>query len=432
MSVLRGALDVGDLRRRCAVDLHEHVPRLEARAIGRRAHRDRGDLTERRAAVRRDVADGDAEARRRRDLLRRDGRGRLLAAGAQRDGGSILLSAAHDLEGHRRADVAREHLAEKILRPAERLAADGRDDVARLEVRLRGGPPGDDLAHERADARRHLHLVRQRGRDVLDAHPDERPLDLPLREELRGDAAREARRHREAEAAAAPDDHRVDAEHLAVEVRERPAGVARVDPRVGLQVILDRVHAEAPATLGADDAGRDGRAEAERRADRDDPLADLRRVAVAEARRHEVFRGDAEHREIGRRIAPDELRREEATVREPHVDRQRVLDDVVVRQDSAVRREDDARAHPALDGDARIEPAEPRKHRRLLVARRDVDLHDARPDLLGDRAERLAELSNVGGRGHGGGLVGEREGRERRDGEDDGEAAEHRAMLPDA
>ena len=104
-------------------------------------------------------------------------------------------------------------------------------------------------------------------------------------QDLLGDAPREVRRHREADAAAAADDHRVDAEHVPVEVAERAARVAGVDARVGLQVVLDRVHAEAAAALRAEHAGRHRVAEAERRADRDDPLADARGVGVGEAAR---------------------------------------------------------------------------------------------------------------------------------------------------
>ena len=49
-------------------------------------------------------------------------------------------------------------------------------------------------------------------------------------------------------------------------------------------------------------------------------------------------------------IATDEARRQEAPVAQVHVDRERLVDDVVVREDRAVGREDDARAGAARDG----------------------------------------------------------------------------------
>ncbi len=215
-------------------------------------------------------------------------------------------------------------------------------------------------------------------------------IDAAGLQELLGDAAGDRRRHGEADALTLADDHRVDADHLAVEVDERAARVARVDAGVGLEVVLDRVDADAAAALGAEHAGRHAVAEAEGRADREDPLADARRVAVAEVCLLEVLRVDANHGEIGRRVAADDPRRKHPAVTEADGDRPRVFDDMVVGEDRAVVREDHPRAEAALD---RLGLG-PTKARGALAGG-DVDLDDARADPLGDVGEGFAEAASV-------------------------------------
>ena len=87
-------------------------------------------------------------------------------------------------------------------------------------------------------------------------------------------------RDREADRLRAADDRGVDADHLAARVQQRPARVARVERRVGLDHVRDQpagagAHA---ASERADDARGDGVLEAERVADRDRDLAALERV----------------------------------------------------------------------------------------------------------------------------------------------------------
>ena len=96
------------------------------------------------------------------------------------------------------------------------------------------------------------------------------------------------RRDREADAVVAAGvalDLRVDADHLALEVEQRAAGVAVVDRRVGLDRVVDRevVRRGHLAVERADDAARDRVLEAERAADRDDAVADLDVVESASA-----------------------------------------------------------------------------------------------------------------------------------------------------
>ena len=151
-------------------------------------------------------------------------------------------------------------------------------------------------------------------------------------------------------AAAAGLDLRVDADHAAGGVDQRPAGVARVDRRVGLDDVLDREavgRRDLPLQRG-DDAGRQRAVQAERVADRDRRVADLDVLGRAQRQRLEVqaLGVDLQQREVGRRVRADDLGLDRLLVGE--LDRDRVLgravDDVVVGEDVAGGVDDEARS----------------------------------------------------------------------------------------
>ena len=175
-------------------------------------------------------------------------------------------------------------------------------------------------------------------------------------EDLLGDAAGLVDRDREAQADAAAAlaggrDGRVDADHLPVEVDQRATGVALVDRGVGLQAVVDDGRAVVAldadrAVQRADDARGDGARQALRRADRDDLLAHLQVRAAAQRRRGQP--GDVLHAQHGEVVAgggAHDGRGVLGAVGERDGDRAvRPGDDVVVREDGAVRGEDDAAA----------------------------------------------------------------------------------------
>jgi hypothetical protein len=101
------------------------------------------------------------------------------------------------------------------------------------------------------------------------------------------------RGHRKADAdraAGRRDDQRVDADHLAVEVEQRAAGIAAVDGGVGLDVVVIGPGIDV-AVARRDDAGRHRAAEAERIADRDHPFAEPQLVGIAELHRDQRLVG---------------------------------------------------------------------------------------------------------------------------------------------
>ena len=138
-------------------------------------------------------------------------------------------------------------------------AVERQDHVALLQAGLRARAVRRDDGDQRAvlalqaeaggDGRRHL----------LDLHAEPAAADLAVLFELRDDGLGDIRRHRETDpdaAAVGRIDRGVDADHLAVEVEGRPAGIAAVDRRVDLQEIVELAGVDVAAAR-RNDAGRD-------------------------------------------------------------------------------------------------------------------------------------------------------------------------------
>ena len=80
--------------------------------------------------------------------------------------------------------------------------------------------------------------------------------------------------------------------------------------------------------------------------DGDDPLADLQRVGVPEFGRHQIFRLDFDDREVGFRINTDQLCRIGFIVVQLDIDAGCAFHHMGVRNDVAVRVDDDSGALP--------------------------------------------------------------------------------------
>src|SRR5690606_29506295 len=135
---------------------------------------------------------------------------------------------------------------------------------------------------------------------------------LPELPQLLDDVDREIRRYGEADAdrtARWRDDGRVDADHIAMQVEERPAGIAAIDGSVGLDEIVIGPRLNV-AIARRHDADRHAAAESERVADRHDPVADADAVGIPELDLGKFLRRrvDLQDREVGLRVAADQLR----------------------------------------------------------------------------------------------------------------------------
>ncbi len=142
-------------------------------------------------------------------------------------------------------------------------------------------------------------------------------------DKLLSDFVGQIARNRETEAAVQPVDEGVHAHHLAVDIAERAAAIARVDRRIGLQVIRDRVAARreqfAPA-FSADHAVGECVIELERRADGEGKLPHAHRVAVRELGHRQIRRLNLDDRDIRFFIGAHDFRLKLAAILELHID----------------------------------------------------------------------------------------------------------------
>jgi len=131
-------------------------------------------------------------------------------------------------------------------------------------------------------------------------------------------------------------------DHLTLEVEQRTAGVARVDGHVG----LDEGHIAfvgQAATLGADDTGGDRVIEAEGRTDGQDPFTDLELIGIAQLEGGQVLGVDFQQGHVGTGIRADQLGGVITAVGQPYQDLVGIGDHMVVGQDVAIGRDDEAR-----------------------------------------------------------------------------------------
>ena len=209
-------------------------------------------------------------------------------------------------------------------------------------------------------------------------------------------------------------DRRVHADDLALGIEGRAAGIAAIDRRVDLQEIVIGAVADV-ASARRDDAGRHRAAEAERIADREHPIADMRGLRgkldigiIAAAL-------DLEQGEVGLGVGPDDRCGSRLAVVHRHRHIGRVLHDMIVGHDIAVRRNDEARAQslagarlltrdlPELPEEAleRIARLQMRHPWYLAVVgtldKLDLDRNDSAADSIDDRGEgRRAGCSGRG------------------------------------
>ena len=136
----------------------------------------------------------------------------------------------------------------------------------------------------------------------------------------------------------------VDADQFAAIVDQRAAGIARINRRIGLNEILIIFDAQIAAVHGADDSHGDGLADAERIANRQSIVAHLHLGGITDGDGGEIAAFDLQHGDVRLGIGAHDLGLQLALVGERDADVRGAVDDVVVRQDVAVRADDDAGA----------------------------------------------------------------------------------------
>ena len=189
----------------------------------------------------------------------------------------------------------------QVVDPAHGAVRRSQDDVALAEARAPRPGCSSRSTRRARRTRRRLVGARQRARDrrLLAGHADVAAADAAVAHQARRDEPDGIAGNREADALRRQDHRGVDADDLAGRRDERPAGVAGVERRVGLDDVVhqpSRSRAQRSAER-ADDAGRDGMVEAVRIADGD---RDLTRRGRASNRRAGPTAG-ASRRPAGRR-----------------------------------------------------------------------------------------------------------------------------------
>ena len=169
--------------------------------------------------------------------------------------------------------------------PPTGVPVETQDDVAFPDPGGRGRAAWRDRRHSNAGAHRELVGAGQRARNryLVADDADVAAADPAVANQARRDEPRRVARDREAESLRRRQDRRVDADHFAARGDERPAGIARIERRIGLNDVFDQAHRLRPQRSAnrADDARRDGMMKAVRIADghRDLPHAHVARIA---------------------------------------------------------------------------------------------------------------------------------------------------------
>ena len=145
------------------------------------------------------------------------------------------------------------------------------------------------------------------------------------------------------------DDGGVHADDLAARIHERASGVAGIQRCIRLDDIVHeaaRLRAHG-ATQRTHHPRRDGLLEPVRTADGHGDLAHSHGLRITKAHMNEMRRIDAHDGEVRVRVVADKRCRESPSVCRRDFDLLRGVDDMAVRQDETIRRDDEARAAPA-------------------------------------------------------------------------------------
>ena len=169
-------------------------------------------------------------------------------------------------------------------------------------------------------------------------------------EQLRQDVAGHVDRDGETDSLRRLDDRRVDADHPAAAVDKRSAAVAGIQGRVGLNDVVDQVAGDAAqrAADRADDAGRHGRFKAERTADGHHELADAQLGGIAQLRKRQRRAFRLHDGQVGPGIVADHAAGQFLAVDQVDAHPLVVLHDVMIGEQEAVRRKQNARTGTLL------------------------------------------------------------------------------------
>src|SRR5262249_23309893 len=415
LRVLERTADVGRIGNLLAADLENDVAGLDAVVGGDPVGIDVGNHHAFRAAAG-DLAGGyDREAEPRHvGALRAGGVGHrrrarltLVRQFTECDGEGLLLALApyRQFRGGARRHAA--DLPGEISGVFDRVAVDRHDHVTGHDAGFGGRAVRLRVRDQRALRGLETEIVGDFGGDGLGLHADPAAADLAVVLELsndrlhgrsgdgKGDAYRAARGGK---------DGGIDADHVAVDVEGRAAGIAFVDRRIDLNEVVVRPGPDV-ATTGRDDTGGHRAAEAERISDRGHPVADAR-GRVREVGGGEIAAAiDLDQGDVGTRVGADHLGGVGLTVIGRHLDGAGLIDHVVIGHGVAVGSDEEAGAlacHEAVARRARFLGGG--SFRQAEATEETLDLRVRRERQIALEAHHLGAASGLDADRHDGGV----------------------------
>jgi hypothetical protein len=152
-----------------------------------------------------------------------------------------FLALAQQRELATRADVCFGQKLMQIVHRAHRRITQSDNHVAIFESSLRGGTFFLDGNHQHTAFGFELLRTHDetRDRDVLSTDAKIGPANASVHDEVAGDEFCGIDRDRKAESLCRKNDSGVNADHLAVGVDQRSAGISRIERRIGLNDVID-------------------------------------------------------------------------------------------------------------------------------------------------------------------------------------------------
>ena len=206
-------------------------------------------------------------------------------------------------------------------------------------------------------------------------------------------------------AARAREDRGIDADEVALQIDQRPAGISRIDGGVGLNEIVEITGLDASPCQGRDNPAGHRLADAEWVADGQHQIADLDAVRIGELQCREnlaVGFVDLQHREVRFRIVEQQFDRVFPPAIERDVDFVGAIDHVRIGDDHPLGVDDHARSErlaglrPALEHvaaeKARKERVVGERRLKSLLGLGGVDVHHRRRHLFHQRRKTQLDI----------------------------------------